>query len=641
MVYLLFGSNKYLYKNNKKRVIMASIGNSDNKNTNKNYSWFNLSKKIKNIMNFGLNYDAEIANNPLLHERKRTESNVKEDNVGMMDMFSMLTNNNVGVGNSSLVNYGAIRNNLRLIAEQDEIENILDIVCDETIINNTATGKFCGISPISDMSDEINKDITEIFDDIYSKLGFNSQNIAWEYFRKLMIDGTLAFEIVYDENNKIKGFIEIDTACLERVVNINTGEVLWNILNVETQDDSNGTIRTRIIGNTMVNGYPTRMVNGGSVNNMQNNGILRTLHDNQIIYLRYSSMTGCKRISYVERLIRSFNVLRTMEATRLIWSVTNCSYKMKFVIPVGQVSTQKGERKLAESCARYKELVNFNWENGEIQTNGKPMMPFFKEYWFPSVNGDQPDISTLDNNGPDVNDTTALDYFRNKLKDASKIPYSRFDKEGVATYTSSAEGIQRDEIRFYNFITRLRTIYKDLLLKPIYIALCIKHPELDKDMGLRNKLSLVFTDNLAFNRTREVEAIDKSLQTVGSLQQIADIDAEGNQIPYFDLDFLVKRFSGIDAVDLLENEKIKKRKKLKGKYKPEDIDKIVDQGADEKDFEPLKKGKDGGEGGGDDGGEGGGAPIGGGGGGAPDEGGAPDGGEGGGAPEIENGIPGL
>jgi hypothetical protein len=32
----------------------------------------------------------------------------------------------------------------------------------------------------------------------------------------------------------------------------------------------------------------------------------------------------------------------------------------------------------------YREVVDFNLESGEIQTNGKPMMPFNKEYWLPS-----------------------------------------------------------------------------------------------------------------------------------------------------------------------------------------------------------------------------------------------------------------
>ena len=108
----------------------------------------------------------------------------------------------------------------------------------------------------------------------------------------------------------------------------------------------------------------------------------RKLWDSQIIYLSYSQVNSPMRISYVERLIRSFNLLRIMETTRIIWAVSNSSFKTQFIIPVGGKSKTRAKQSLAQLMNSYREVVDFNQESGEIQTNGKPMMPFNKEYGY-------------------------------------------------------------------------------------------------------------------------------------------------------------------------------------------------------------------------------------------------------------------
>ena len=72
----------------------------------------------------------------------------------------------------------------------------------------------------------------------------------------------------------------------------------------------------------------------------------RKLWDSQIIYLSYSQVNSPMRISYVERLTRSFNLLRIMETTRIIWAVSNASFKTQFIIPVGGKSKTRAKQSL-------------------------------------------------------------------------------------------------------------------------------------------------------------------------------------------------------------------------------------------------------------------------------------------------------
>jgi len=466
------------------------------------------------------------------------------------------------------------RNELRRFAMQDEIEDILDIITDETICYNE-NGLFCELLYNNTLlTDDLNDEINDIFNQIYSCFGFWDQNMAWGYFRKFLIEGFLAFEIIYDgdqehretQKNIIK-FKELEVLSLVPAVDHSTGEKIW----IQYPND------------------PAKQ---------------RVLYDSQIIYISYAQFDSASRISYVERLSRSFNLLRIMESTRIMWAVTNSSFKTTFTIPV-ENHQNRGKQTLAETMHSYREVIDFNNESGEIMVNGRPMLPFNKEYWFPSVNGESPQVQTLGGDGPDLSDTEAMNYFKQKLWQASKIPFTRFDHmQGRGQYVLSTESMMREELKFRNFINRLRSIYKELIVKPVYIQLCLKHKEFATDVQFRNSLTLSFISDNVFTEMREIEVIQKKTDFIGMLMQnIAETDADGNQVPYFDLDFLVSRFSGMTQEDLDANAKMKEKKQLeKDGYKPEDIEKILD-GEPKSRFKPEKKKKDdeGDEGGNDEG----------------------------------------
>jgi hypothetical protein len=50
-----------------------------------------------------------------------------------------------------------------------------------------------------------------------------------------------------------------------------------------------------------------------------------------------------------------------------------------------------------------------------------------------------------------------------------------------------------------------------------------------------------------------MEIMSKRLEFLGSLKDLTSTDAEGNDVPYFDLDFLVKKYLKMDPNDLDQN----------------------------------------------------------------------------------------
>jgi hypothetical protein len=219
------------------------------------------------------------------------------------------------------------------------------------------------------------------------------------------------------------------------------------------------------------------------------------------------------------------------------------------------------------------------------------MMPFNKEYWLPSKDGEQPEISTIGGDGPDLGDTESLKYFADKLKLASKIPFSRFDKEGGSTYDMEASGMLRDEIKFSKFINRLRSIFQEILVKPVYLQMCLNHPELKNDIAFRAGLGIDFVKDNLFEEMKEMDLQTKRVDFIGNMKtQLSIMDAEMTEIPFFDLGWLVKRYGGFTRDDLKANERAKQRTVLQGEgYSEEDIEKIL-LGANKKDFKPEKGG---------------------------------------------------
>jgi len=517
-----------------------------------------LKKILKDLSSLGMAYDDMVIRNSRAvgfteNELGYTMNPMGSDNDDMYAMFASLSLADTNLKkNISFFdrNYAKKRDQLRAYAVQDEIEEILDIITDEAIVydqtNFMAYSKFNGF-----ISESIEEEISDTYNEIYQYFGFNNANTVWDYFRKWLIDGFLSFEIIYDDKQEnIIGFKELDPTSLMPGINTDDGKQVW----IQYKDQG---------------------------------AKERVLYDSQIIYISYSQINSPQRISYVERLIRSFNLLRIMEHSRIIWAVTNASFKTQFTIPVGGKSKTRAKQSLAQLMNNYREVVDFDFESGEIKTNGKPMMPFNKEYWLPSKDGETPEIQTVGGDGPDLGDTESLKYFSDKLKVASKIPFSRFDREnGSGSYEMEASGMMRDEIKYSKFINRLRSIFQEILVKPLYLQTVINHPELKNDMNFKAGLGLEYVKDNVFEEMKEMELMSKRVDFIGNMKtQLSITDAEMNEVPYFELGFLVKRFGKFTRDDLLMNEREKEKVKLEGEgYKKEDIEKIL-MGANKDDFE--------------------------------------------------------
>lgn len=418
---------------------------------------------------------------------------------------------------------------LRKMAMQPELEDILDIMANESIVYNDDEAYICNpfidtalIQSLNEKSaDELKNAIDSVFYKIYLLLDWKKH--AWDVYKRYLIDGVLAYEIIYDdlENPKsVIGIVDIDPATLTK--KIENGVTYW----IQFKDDLSRE---------------------------------RKLLDAQVIYIKYEDSGVSERQSYLERLIRPFNIYRIVEQAQVIWTVTQSSFKTMFTIPVAGQNRARGQQTLANSMNRYKEDITFNTETGDLKVNGKVNLPFNKEYWFPENEHGKPTIETLVDNGPQLNDSDQIKYFENKLYRMSKIPQSRFDKDAQATwFGTDATAALRDEINFTRFVNRLRNNFSEILLKPLRIQVSLQLPDIKNDKRILDAISLRFNSYNLFEEMMNIEVMTKRIEFIGTFKDTLVItDDEGNETPYFSPQFLIEKYLKMSKADIELNEKYK------------------------------------------------------------------------------------
>ena len=529
------------------RFILKSLGS----NTTMNSGRRSIERNLLNLSNIGLKWDES-----LIRFARGLGATDTEDGSDSMYPDSGFTENQNNyrtyanlAGNNEYVaffdkSYAARRTFLRKFALQGEIEYVLDTITNEAIVYDDlhyfAYPNTKNLKAIlkQDQGKEIVDAINESYKRVYSKFKFNESDDAWQYMKRFLVDGFLAFEIIYQTDKKsgkatdILGFQELDPITLEP----------------EIRKDQNG------------NEYKVWIQFKGDAEKE------RILPDSNVIYISWARNNFISRLSYTEQLVRSFNQLRTLENSRVIWNVQNAQKRIKFVVPIGSQSEQMARTRLNELQNYYKEDVVIDDNSGEITVNGQPKFSFNKTYFFPSRDGGQTEISEIGVEGYDLNNTEQLKYFWSRFIIETQLPKDRFTMMGVEgdntnQVPTSNNNVSREEYKFSLFINRLRSIFKEILVKPMWMQFCLKYPEFATNNILQSALGLTYQEENLFVLAKERAIIADGANLVNTLAGIKD--AMGK--PVFATKFLSTKYLGLSEAEWKLNEKYKKEEEAEMK----------------------------------------------------------------------------
>lgn len=421
--------------------------------------------------------------------------------------------------------YSERKKDLFAFASYPEIEFIVHSIAYDAIVYDEKNF-FLNLKLDSSLKDTYVSKITNSFKTIYHLLGFSNGRTAWEKFVEFIIGGDKAYEIIYDNPYKPKeiiGFVDIDPGTLIPFIS-------------EISILKSGVTHTR-----KVRMWKQIVEKNGTKSE-------RILPDNSIIYIQYSKIGGANvRQSYVERLVRNFNLKRNMENCKAAWQIMNSQHRLKIVLPVGTRNSDKAKQALASANNRYKEEISIDSMSGEVFVNGSPLISFGKTIVLPSRSGATPDIGSMAIEGPNMSDLDIVKHFERALWRDSILPFSRFDKDngGGTTIVFSEDGITNDDRFYYNFFSSVRSVFCEIIKKPLLLQTYMDFPSFTNDGIFKSKIGFTFNSDSQYEQAKNEQIETHKLDRINKWLEFKTDNGE----PVFNMKYLF-----VDKYNLLTSE---------------------------------------------------------------------------------------
>ena len=474
-----------------------------------------FSRILRTLSNYGMNYDDMIIRNQVgigvNEDPYSARGNSMYDFFSQRAVASVLNRKSIPYLDKA---YADKRRILREYSIKDEIRDFISSVSDECIVYNDERD-FCSPRPLpNDYSQEVTDKYQEYFEKIYNKFGFSDNITAWSMIKDFLIDGYIAIEIIYDDKKKnIIGFNRMRPETLVPAYEPNVGH-LW----IQFPEDPQ---------------------------------LRRIFLDSQVIFISYSTQNDYSETSYIEGLIKPYNQLKILEQTRIMFNVINATIYQEFKIPIKGLSRQRAEEQIGQLIHDYSEEVEWDDTLGTLSINGTKHLPYNKQIWFPEGDAGSPSMELKSPQGHDLNEETMLKWFHQALKRASKIPITRFEAEsGGGNLVTDAAEMTRDEIKFHNFIMRLRTNFKEIVVKPLKLQMLIEFPELKEDEVFVNSVDITFYTNQIFEEWKKINTLAKRAEAITTLTGIMN-----GEKPYFHIEWIMDTVFKLTPEEKAENQK--------------------------------------------------------------------------------------
>lgn len=374
-------------------------------------------------------------------------------------------------------------NTYRQAAENSEIENAIDEICNEALINEE--GKIIDINlDKTDFSTNIQEKIKEEFQNILGILDFN--NKSYDIFKQFFIEGRLYLYLNVDKKNPLGGIISYDILIAEnikKVKNKETKEITYYYENID--------------------------------------GETYKIDQNLIIFIHSGITDPDKKyyLSYLHKSLKPLNQLRLLEDSTIIYRITRAPERRVFYIDVGKLSKVKADSYIQKMINRFRNKISYDITTGKV-TNQKNVMTMLEDFYFPVTEGGRgTKVETLES-GQQLTDMQDIFYFKKKLYKSLKIPLSRIDDENSSSVVDMGRPgeITREELKFSKFIMRLQKQFNFLIFKVLKRNLIWKKiiDKTDWDNNYQNMLIAWNVDSY-FNTIKNQEIFRSKLEILDSM----------------------------------------------------------------------------------------------------------------------------
>lgn len=412
------------------------------------------------------------------------------------------------------INY---RNDLLVFAENNEIKKAIGIMANETVVIDSNASKYpvyptINITQIDEDKKQVAQAIQEYLDKVFYPKLFQFYNFKddglIETIEEYYTTGKLGFEIIYDNLKSPKdivGIIPIDPSTLQKF----------------KKDDFIFYVQK-----------PTFDA-----------GKERILHENQVILIEFNKF-DFGYVSYADKLRRSFNIMRSMMTSKVLWFAAKSQVRMHIKLAMGDVGRPEAIQKLTESKNQYINKFVFT-DEGTVLFNGKPNNSGYREFFTAETAASgTPEMEEINTNGPDLTEVDSLQFWEKNYWKDTEIPYDRIDPNSSDTWGfTDVNSLRKIEINFGKLINKNRKLLNQMFLKPIIIQLTLKEVEIGIDLNLLDSIRMEWIAFNEYDKMAELEILAKKIEIATNLAAFGELeDANGTTRKAIPLSFIIKNY---------------------------------------------------------------------------------------------------
>lgn len=415
---------------------------------------------------------------------------------------AVVTNYN-GMYGTSLDLDGSVRLEAELILKYRDMAShpVVDIAVDDIV--NEAIVMEEDKPPVAIVLDQIDdsklpesaKDmLLEEFKFILEKLEFNTY--AYEIFRRWYVDGRLYYHVIIDDTKPqdgIQSLRYIDPRKIRKVREKRQKKLGNTVMAAPSNDYYIYNDRGFAAPKSSAYTYSTAP-----------SGTLKIAPDSIAhVTSELTNANGDIIISYLQKATKYLNSLRTMEDALIIYRITRAPERILFKVEVGDMPKTAADQYIKDIMTKYKNRVVYDNSTGEVRDDRR-FMTMTDNYWFPARDGKGSSIEPIAG-GVNLGEITDIEYFQKQLYKSLHIPISRLDSSSVYNVGRTSE-INRDEIKFAKFITRLRAKFSGLFLKLLERQVLLKNTMNSYEWeAIRTDIKFDFCKDNYFEELKEIE----------------------------------------------------------------------------------------------------------------------------------------
>ena len=227
-------------------------------------------------------------------------------------------------------------------------------------------------------------------------------------------------------------------------------------------------------------------------------------------------------ISYLTPALKTINNLNLIEESLVIHRITRSPEKRQYKIPIKKMNKSKAEEYLNAFMNKFKQKKIYNTDTGTIE-NRTRSISVLEDYWMPvDENGVGPTVEILQGSTQNFSTFEDVDYFTNKVYKALHIPLNRRAPDSRTTIGNQID-IEKDELKFFKFILKLRKRFNGLfidLLKKDLIATNVL--SIDDWRSIQDKIKFRYANSNEYSEIKNNQIIGMRIDTANSAQSLVD-----------------------------------------------------------------------------------------------------------------------